>query len=119
MGLLEAAKVAAGLAPLATFGVVLVAYFAYRQKSKADKRDQWWKRTQWAIDAALDEDDPQRRLTGINVLVHMVNSDLATSEDAELMKLLAIAIQDEELEEELDEEESEPEVDADDDVSET
>lgn len=51
--------------------------------------------------------------------MHMVDSDLATSEDAELMKLLAIAIQDEELEEELDEEESEPELDADEDVSES
>ena len=56
---------AAALAPLATFGVVLVAYLTYRQKSHADRRDQWWKRAQWGIDSALNDADPQRRLAGI------------------------------------------------------
>jgi hypothetical protein len=31
---------AAAVAPLATFGVVLVAYLTYRQKTHADRRDQ-------------------------------------------------------------------------------
>ncbi len=57
--LFEVAKGAGSLAPLATFGVALVAYFAYRQKTNADKRDQWWKRAQWATDAALDQDVSQ------------------------------------------------------------
>lgn len=117
--LFDVAKGAASLAPLATFGVALVAYFAYRQKTKADKRDQWWKRAQWAIDAALDQEDPQRRLTGVSVLVHMVDSDLATTEDADLMKIVSIAIQDEELEEEVDDQEGESRVDDTPDVSQT
>ena len=88
---------AAAVAPLATFGVVLVAYLTYRQKSHADKRDQWWKRAQWGIDSALDDADPQRRLAGIKVLVQLIGSDLATPEDADLMSALAVGIQDQEL----------------------
>jgi hypothetical protein len=88
---------AAAVAPLATFGVVLVAYLTYRQKSHADKRDQWWKRAQWGIDSALNDADPQRRLAGIKVLVQLIGSDLATPEDADLMSSLAVGIQDQEL----------------------
>ncbi len=88
---------AAAVAPLATFGVVLVAYLTYRQKSHADRRDQWWKRAQWGIDSALSDADPQRRLAGMKVLVQLVGSDLATAEDAELMSALAVGIQDQEL----------------------
>jgi hypothetical protein len=88
---------AAAVAPLATFGVVLVAYLTYRQKSNADKRDQWWKRAQWGIDSALNDADPKRRLAGIKVLVQLIGSNLATPEDADLMSALAVGIQDEEL----------------------
>jgi hypothetical protein len=88
---------AAAVAPLATFGVFLVAYLTYRQKSQADKRDQWWKRAQWGIDSALDDADPQRRLAGLKLLVQLIGSDLATPEDADLMSALAVGIQDQEL----------------------
>jgi hypothetical protein len=88
---------ASAVAPLATFGVVLVAYLTYRQKSHADRRDQWWKRAQWGIDSALNDADPQRRMAGIKVLVQLIGSDLATAEDAELMGALAVGIQDQEL----------------------
>lgn len=83
---------AAALAPLATFGVVLVAYLAYRQRDRADRRDQWWKRAQWALDSALNEADPQRRLAGLKVLVQLIGSDLATAEDADLVSALAAGI---------------------------
>jgi hypothetical protein len=96
-GIWTAVLGAAAVAPLATFGVVLVAYLTYRQKSHADRRDQWWKRAQWGIDSALSDADPQRRLAGMKVLVQLVGSDLATAEDAELMSALAVGIQDQEL----------------------
>jgi predicted membrane chloride channel (bestrophin family) len=96
-GIWTAVLGAAAVAPLATFGVVLVAYLTYRQKTQADRRDQWWKRAQWGIDSALNDADPQRRLAGIKVLVQLVGSDLATAEDAELMSALAVGIQDQEL----------------------
>lgn len=88
----------AAIAPVATFGVVLVAYLSYRQKLRADRRDQWWKRAQWAIDAALNDADPQRRLAGLKVMVELIGSDLATTADADLMSDLAVGIQDQELE---------------------
>ncbi|MEE2523626.1 hypothetical protein V1639_13405 [Pseudarthrobacter sp. J75] len=88
----------AAIAPVATFGVVLVAYLSYRQKLRADRRDQWWKRAQWAIDSALYDADPQRRLAGLKVMVELIGSDLATTADAELMSDLAVGIQDQELE---------------------
>lgn len=96
-GIWAAVLGAAAVAPLATFGVVLVAYLTYRQKSHADRRDQWWKRAQWGIDSALNDADPQRRLAGMKVLVQLIGSDLATAEDAELMSALAVGIQDQEL----------------------
>lgn len=96
-GIWTAVLGAAAVAPLATFGVVLVAYLTYRQKSQADRRDQWWKRAQWGIDSALSDADPQRRLAGMKVLVQLIGSDLATAEDAELMSALAVGIQDQEL----------------------
>jgi hypothetical protein len=87
---------AAAIAPLATFGVVLVAYLTYRQRSRADRRDQWWKRAQWAIDSALNDADPQRRLAGLKVLVQLIGSDLATAEDADLMSAIAVGIRNQE-----------------------
>ena len=62
---------AAAVAPLATFGVVLVAFLTYRQRAHADRREQWWLRAQWAIDSALNDADPQRRLAGLKVLVQL------------------------------------------------
>jgi hypothetical protein len=96
-GIWAAVLGAAAVAPLATFGVVLVAYLTYRQKSHSDRRDQWWKRAQWGIDSALNDADPHRRLAGMKVLVQLIGSDLATAEDAELMSALAVGIQDQEL----------------------
>jgi hypothetical protein len=96
-GIWAAVQGGAAVAPLATFGVVLVAYLTYRQKTHADRRDQWWKRAQWGIDSALNDADPQRRLAGIKVLVQLIGSDLATAEDAELMSALAVGIQDQVL----------------------
>ncbi len=95
-GIWTSVLAAAALAPLATFGVVLVAFLAYRQRDRADRRDQWWKRAQWAIDAALNDADPQRRLAGLKVLVQLIGSDLATAEDADLMSAIAVGIRNQE-----------------------
>jgi hypothetical protein len=97
-GIWAAVLGAASLAPLATFGVVLVAYLTYRQRDRADRREQWWKRAEWAIDSALNDADPQRRLAGLKVLVQLIGSDLATPEDAELMSALAVGIRNQEQE---------------------
>jgi hypothetical protein len=85
------------LLPLVTLVVAWVAYKAYRQKSEADRRDQWWKRVQWAIDTAL-EDDPQKRLVGLTVLTQLKDSELAMDEDQRLMDAVAIAVRTETME---------------------
>lgn len=37
------------LGPLGILTTAVVAYIAYRQKLEADRRAQWWVRTQWAL----------------------------------------------------------------------
>jgi hypothetical protein len=90
------------VAPLGTLLAVLVAYFSYRgtirQKTLADNRNAWWSRVQWAIDAALS-DDEQRRATGMAAIEQMQDSELATEADQSLLVAMANAIVDETLEE--------------------
>lgn len=92
----EWSPVIAGLAPVATFGVVMVAFRAYQQRLEADRRSEWWKRAQWAIDASFNE-DPQRRLTGLVILNELRASSLATAEDQKLFGVVAESIREEEL----------------------
>lgn len=96
------------IAPLGTFLAVLVAYFSYLQKARADRkaieqkteadnRNAWWNRVQWAIDAALS-DDEQRRATGMAAIEQMQDSELATIADQELLAAMAYAVLEETLE---------------------
>ena len=39
-----------------------MAWRTLRQKAVADDRAEWWKRTQWALDRALDEDGDSKAL---------------------------------------------------------
>jgi hypothetical protein len=101
------------VAPLGTLLAVVVAYFSYRgtiqQKTLADNRNAWWNRVQWAIDAALS-DDEQRRATGMAAIEEMQDSELATAADQALLAAMANAIVDETLEELETEEESSPDL---------
>jgi GAF domain-containing protein len=53
---------------------------ALEQKRRADDRAEWWRRTQWAIDAATSL-DPVRQEAGVEALLQLSYSDLATEED--------------------------------------
>ena len=75
----------------APFVVALVALLALWQRSRADgralaqrhaadDRSEWWKRTQWALDAAFS-DDTARRKAGIGALRILAGSSLATDEE--------------------------------------
>ena len=83
------------VAPLGTFLAVVVAYFSYRgtirQKTTADNRSAWWNRVQWAMDAALAEDD-QRRATGLAAIEMMQDSELATPADQTFLSVVAYAV---------------------------
>lgn len=56
--LAEAWRAVAAFIPAA---VVLVAFQVYRA-------DQWWKRVEWALDAASDDEHPVRQLAGLTAL---------------------------------------------------
>lgn len=69
---------------------VIVAYFAARSgaratslQERAARREEWWRRTQWAIDQALHPQD-RRQALGVRILDRLVDSELAQEHDREL-----------------------------------
>jgi hypothetical protein len=76
------------LGPLATLLVASVALFVglrtVRQRDRADRRAQWWKRAQWATDLTLS-DDPHRRELGYTALEVLAGSSLAGPEELDLL----------------------------------
>lgn len=59
---------------------------ALRQKTEADSRAEWWRRTQWALDRALDEDEGTKAL-GLATLDVLARSELARKEELELFDI--------------------------------
>ncbi|WP_434617608.1 hypothetical protein [Arthrobacter sp. A5] len=59
------------------------------ERTRADRRDQFWQRLQWAIDAAICTDDRVRQRTGLIVLARLGISDLCRDEDADLLRDIA------------------------------
>lgn len=78
----------AAFAPLSTLAAAVIAgWIAWRtlaQRREADRRDQWWQRTQWAIDLAMERDF-SRSVVGLITLKHLAESDLCTAEDYEML----------------------------------
>lgn len=78
----------AAFAPLSTLlAAVIAGWIAWRtlaQRREADRRDQWWQRTQWAIGLAMDPDF-SRAVVGLIALRHLAGSDLCTAEDYEML----------------------------------
>ena len=69
--------------------VLLSAGLTVRQRHRADAKDQWWKRTQWAIDLALAADDQLLREVGLLVADEQARSRLADAEDGQLLDVVA------------------------------
>lgn len=73
-------QILAALGPLAVLLGALVAgvigWRTLRQKAEADNRAEWWKRTQWALDAVYSG-DKKRGTIGLKVLSVLGESDLA------------------------------------------
>jgi hypothetical protein len=59
---------------------------ALQQKTEADSRAEWWRRTQWALDRALDEDKGTKAL-GLATLEVLARSELAKEEELELFDI--------------------------------
>jgi hypothetical protein len=80
-------QIVAALGPLAVLLGAVIAWFTLRQRSKsdrllltqkaeADNRSEWWKRTQWALDAVYSG-DKRKTLVGLKVLGVLGESELA------------------------------------------
>lgn len=55
-----------------------------RQRRRADAKEQWWLRTQWALDL-LVSGRSERALLGAQVLAHQVQWPTVDAEDAALL----------------------------------
>ena len=84
----------ADLGPLATLVVASVALYVglrtVRQRDRADRRDQWWKRMQWATDLTLS-DDLHRQELGYAAIDLLGRSSLAGHEELALLDVALTA----------------------------
>ncbi|WP_133162916.1 hypothetical protein [Arthrobacter glacialis] len=62
----------------------LVGWRTIRQRTVADARSEWWKRTQWAIEMAREK-DPDARTLGFSILTLLAKSKLAAREELLLL----------------------------------
>jgi len=69
---------------VAAAGVIV----SWQQKNHADKRSEWWRRTQWAFECALSSEGPRAEL-GWKLLRTLVASRLATRDDSDIVQLMA------------------------------
>lgn len=68
----------------AAIGVVVT----WQQKNRADKRSEWWRRTQWAFERTFSPDDAEARL-GWNMLAMLMSSKLLTRDDSDAVQVIA------------------------------
>jgi hypothetical protein len=73
---------------LGTAVAFVVGIVTVRQKSRADRRAEWWRRAQWAIDHATS-DRKEAVEAGLISMTHLIESTLATDEDIRLVRELA------------------------------
>lgn len=87
----------AAAAPLVTLLAALIAgsiaVAALQQRHRADKRDQWWKRAQWAMDLAITGDLPTKSV-GLVALKQLSDSKLLAREEEEFLFEAGGAVQD-------------------------
>ena len=86
---------------LAALLVLLGAALTVRQRHRADRKDQWWKRTQWALDLLLEggrgDDSQDAVLLGLQVLSQQALATAADAEDAQFIADVVTPLVDEYL----------------------
>ncbi|MFV8233950.1 hypothetical protein [Mycolicibacterium fortuitum] len=68
---------------IATVGVLAT----WRQKNTADRRSEWWRRLAWAYERAFG-DDPAEQELGWELINVLVASQLATSDDSDIVQVV-------------------------------
>lgn len=82
-----AAYALSGFATLATAVVAaVVGLRTLQERSRSDRRDQWWQRVQWALDRALDGQDQDVATAGISVLEVLARSPHTDADDARMLE---------------------------------
>lgn len=69
---------------LAAAAVLYIGWRTLKQKREADARSEWWRRTQWALEAVASADAAMYAY-GTGMLDLLAKSDLASPEDKELL----------------------------------
>lgn len=70
-------------------GVAAVgAIVTWQQKNRADRRSEWWRRTQWAFERTFSPNDAEARI-GWQVLTTLTSSTLATRDDSDIVQVAA------------------------------
>lgn len=70
---------------IAAAGFAVIGSVTVWQRLRADRRDQWWKRTQWAVDLAMS-DDEYSQIIGWAAIARISKARLATREDRLLLR---------------------------------
>lgn len=65
-------------------GVLVTLY----QRDRADRRSEWWRRATWAVERTFSEIE-EEAATGFAVLAVLVQSDLITATEREMVAALA------------------------------
>jgi hypothetical protein len=60
----------------------------WRQKNTADRRSEWWRRTTWAFERSLADNNVEAEL-GWKALDALLRSTLVTNSDSEVMQVMA------------------------------
>lgn len=83
-----------------------IGWWTIRQKREADARAEWWRRTQWALEASASENDAMNAY-GTGMLDLLARSELASPKDKELLdavwEVTDTEMQDDNIEQLLDE----------------
>lgn len=80
----------------AVAGALIAGYYTKyetRQRERAARREEWWRRFEWAASLALSEQE-MAQTAGLHVLTQLGESALANTDDAELLQTFSQAVLD-------------------------
>jgi len=60
----------------------------WQQKTRADRRSEWWRRTMWSFERTFSGDEVQADL-GWAMLSTLMRSKLATKDDSDIVQVIA------------------------------
>ncbi|MGC0273762.1 hypothetical protein ACO0LV_12300 [Pseudactinotalea sp. Z1739] len=76
---------------LAAIVAALIAWRTYLHRRAQDRKDEWWRRTQWALDRALPDQGVALDVA-LKVLKHQADSALAGEEEQHMLKAVSAEI---------------------------